>query len=70
MHTEPASAKPSNALHTCTTCGHRYLPMSNRASSVCDRCLAREFEEELALEIERATAQMPPRRPVAYGPRV
>lgn len=70
MHPEPASSKTSNALQTCTECGHRYLPMSNRAIGVCDRCLAREFEAELALEIRRATAQMPPRRPMAHGPRV
>lgn len=70
MHTEPASAKPSTALQTCTACGHRYLPMSNRGVGFCDRCLAREFEAELALEIRRATEQMPPRRPMGHGPRV
>ena len=69
MHPQTASTKPTNALQICTACGHRYLPMSTLASSVCDRCQVREFEEELALEIRRATAQMPPRLPMADGPR-
>lgn len=69
MHHDSASTKTTNALQTCSACGHRYLPMSNRAVGVCDRCLAREFEAELAVEIRRATAQMPPRGPLAHGSR-
>ena len=66
---DTAHSKPPNAIQSCTECGHRYLPMSNRAGSVCDRCLAREFEEDLAHEILRATSLMPPRhRPAADSP--
>jgi hypothetical protein len=49
-------------IEVCTACGRRFFPVTPNEEGQCRSCLAHEFEEDLAREILRATAAMPPRR--------
>jgi len=74
-HTMPDPSQPSapqerirvHLVETCSACGQRYLPTAHNRGLRCGDCLARQFEAELALELMRATAAMPPRRPSSGG---